>query len=134
MNLPLFTLSFALFTAAWLYFLQARVIMLRRGNKIAFGDGDNKALRGWIRAHANALENLLPFTMLALIYELVFGSGIVLAVFMLAMAAARVAHPWGLIAPRKFMSTRVIGMAATLAVSGLFILWTLVRLLAKLFA
>ncbi|MGB1147562.1 MAG: MAPEG family protein [Alphaproteobacteria bacterium] len=131
MSTPLISLSFAVIAFAWIYYLQVRVILLRRGNRIAFGDGENKALRGWIRAHANALENLLPFTLLAFGYELVFSGGWVLIGFMVAMMAARLAHPWGLVTPRTHLSWRVYGMAATGAIQAIFIAWIAVRLILR---
>jgi uncharacterized membrane protein YecN with MAPEG domain len=37
-------------------FLGVRVARMRRGEKIGFGDGDNRYLRSAIRAHANFAE------------------------------------------------------------------------------
>ena len=44
--------------------LTARVIMQRMDKKITFGDGDDKTLRGAIRAHMNWVEQT-PFFLLA---------------------------------------------------------------------
>ena len=128
MATPVITLAFAALAAVWIYYLQIRVLLLRRRHRIGFGHGENRELRGWARAHANALENLLPFTGLALCAELVFGGGWVLIAFMVAMMASRLAHPWGLVYPATHFIWRPYGMIGTLIVQAMFIAWIALRL------
>jgi hypothetical protein len=56
MTIPSITASYLGALGLLYAFLGLRVARFRRGNKIAFGDGDNRYLRSAIRAHANFAE------------------------------------------------------------------------------
>jgi uncharacterized membrane protein YecN with MAPEG domain len=68
--LPSVTALYAGLGALLLIALGARVSMLRRRFKVGLGDGGHVELQRAIRAHANAIEWLLPGLLLLLVAEL----------------------------------------------------------------
>lgn len=98
MTIPTLYYSAILFSLCSIigFVLAYLIVMMRRSAQIGLGDGDNKQLRQRMRAQANYLENLLPFAILYLIYELNGGLEIILIITGLLFLFARVIHPLGL--------------------------------------
>ena len=99
---PLFAALYVLFIAG----LSANVSRLRIREKVSLGDGGNKIMQKAIRAHGNAVENLLPFALLLLAYEAqggppqwILGMG---SLFLIT----RVFHAWGMLGSKKFRFRR----------------------------
>lgn len=122
---PIVTPLYAALAALLLLFLTFRVIVLRRGKQVAFGDGGVPELMHAIRAHGNFVE-YVPFALLLiLLIELtgdargtVHGLGAILII-------ARVFHIWGVLPVNGPFFGRVIGVTLTLFV----ILGGVIRLL-----
>ena len=90
--------------------LGLQVSRLRRGNRVLFGDGDNRELRSAIRAHANFAEYV---PIIVLMVALLETSGLP------ALLVARLIHPLGMyVGPRtrQFQICRVGGISLTLVV------------------
>lgn len=75
--------------------LAYRVVQSRRDEKVGLGDGENKIVELRMRVHANLLENLFPFSILYLVYELNNGSELVLLLTGNLFLLARVFHAYG---------------------------------------
>ena len=86
---------FSFLTLFGLY-LAYKIVMIRGKEGIGLGDGDNTQMTRAIRVQANFLENLLPFAMLFVIYELAGGNHYVLLISGLVFCIARVLHAEGL--------------------------------------
>ena len=93
MHVPAITGLYLAFLALLYAVLGLQVSRLRRGNRVLFGDGDNRQLRSAIRAHANFIE-YVPILLLI----------------------ARLLHPLGMyVGPRtlQFQICRVGGISLT---------------------
>lgn len=115
--------------STWLIVLAYRVVTARRANKIAFGDGDDRAMTKRIRGHANAAEQI-PISLILL--ALCEGGGAP-TVWVMALASTliigRFVH--GLYFSWQGLSFRMrtIGMILTVLMQGLAIItlaWLLV--------
>ena len=84
------------FLALLALFLAYKITMIRGKEGIGIGDGENKTMARAIRVQANFLENLLPFAMLFVVYELAGGNHYVLLLSGVVFCAARVMHAEGL--------------------------------------
>src|SRR5215510_16607461 len=77
-------------------FLGLRVARLRRGNKIAFGDGANRYLRSAIRAHANFAEYLLIIVFINALLEMGGASPLQMHLLLGTLTVSRILHPFGM--------------------------------------
>ncbi len=114
MTPPIITTLYAGILALILVGLAARVIRVRRGQRIAIGDGNDGNLARLIRAHGNFTEYVPIALVMMLLVELsgypawtVHGLG-------LALVAGRLIHAWAL--PVGHLIGRTIGMVLTFAV------------------
>ena len=114
MTLPIITPLYAGVLALILVGLAIRVIRVRRGQRIAIGDGKDEDLARRIRAHGNFTEYVPIALVMMLLIELsgypawmVHGLGIVLVI-------GRLVHAWAL--PAASMRGRVAGMVLTFTV------------------
>ena len=99
MTTPTLYYSVIVFSACALigFVLAYLIVRMRRSEKIGLGDGDNRRLRQRMRTQANFLENLLPFSLLYLIYEINGGVEMILIVTGFLFVLARILHPLGLL-------------------------------------
>ena len=96
---------------------------------ISLGDGGNAALMVATRRHANWTEHV-PFALLLMaLYELNGGNLMLLHGLGIALAVARVVHPFGLKADKVSTPQRVAGAAVT----GLVTMVAAIALLLKAF-
>ena len=113
------TALYAGLLALVLLVLSARVIGVRRAEKISLGDGDNRDLLASIRAHANFTEYTPMALMLMGLAESMKSSSLLLHGLGIALVAGRVAHAYALSQKPHVMALRVGGMVATLTVIGI---------------
>ena len=78
--------------------LAMNVSRLRMQLRIANGDGGDARMRKAIRAHGNAMENVLLFSMPVLALAFAGASDALLAILVLGFAVARVLHAAGMLA------------------------------------
>ena len=76
MHLPAITGLYLAILALLYVVLGLQVSRLRRGNRVLFGDGDNRALRSAIRAHANFIEYVPIITLMVAMLEMSGSSAI----------------------------------------------------------
>jgi len=119
MQAPTIT-GFYLAILALLYLvLGLQVSRLRRGNRVLFGDGDNRELRSAIRAHANFAEYVPIIAILVAMLEMAGTPAIRIHLLMGILLVARLMHPLGMyVGPRtlQFQICRVGGISLTLIV------------------
>ena len=119
MHLPTIT-GFYLAILGLLYVvLGLQVSRLRRGNRVLFGDGDNRELRSAIRAHANFAEYVPIIVLLVAVLEISGLPAMRVHLLMGALVLARLLHPLGMyVGPRtlQFQICRVGGISLTLLV------------------
>lgn len=89
------------------------VSRLRIKLKISLGDGENKQLRGAIRAHGNAVEHIPIVLLMFLLYELQGGATVVLWSVGTIFTLGRIGHAYGLITHTFWL--RRTGAAITFA-------------------
>jgi uncharacterized membrane protein YecN with MAPEG domain len=126
------TTATALFTTLLFIGLSLNVSRLRLHHKVSSGDGGHKDLGTAIRAHANLVEQALPFFGLLALAEAATGDAGVarsgLAVVAAAFVLARLTHATGMLARRPWL--RRSGHVATLLlllVLGAMLTGTLIR-------
>ena len=112
MALPI-TAVIAGLCALWLVFLQAKVILFRRGKGVSLGHAGDEMGERLIRAHGNAVENIPIFLILLGLSESLGTPGWVLWLVALAFLAGRVMHGVHFFKIRKPGSLRIYGMLAT---------------------
>ena len=119
MHVPTIT-GFYLGILALLYVvLGLQVSRLRRGNRVLFGDADNRELRSAIRAHGNFAEYVPIIVLLVALLEMSGLSAIRIHLLMGVLLVARLLHPLGMyVGPRtlQFQIYRVGGITLTLLV------------------
>jgi len=99
--------------------LSMRVVHLRRGNRIGFGDGNNATLRAAIRAHAHFAEYVPIIVLMVAALELFGTAAVQLHMLLGGLVVSRILHPFGLHAKpgtTQFFVGRVLGMTLTLFV------------------
>ncbi len=114
MTPPIITSLYAGVLALILVALAARVIGVRRGQRIALGDGDNEDLARRIRAHGNFSEYVPIALVLMLLIELSGYPAWTLHGLGIALVAGRLIHAWAL--PALNLVGRTVGMLLTFAV------------------
>lgn len=98
--------------------LSRRVIMIRRGDRVAIGDAGNARLLRAMRAHANCAE-YAPFGLILIgLAETLAAPALILHALGLALLGGRVVHAYGLSQEPEDLRLRVTGMALTLTTIG----------------
>ena len=119
MHLPSITGLYLAILAPLFVVLGLQVSRLRRGNRVLFGDGDNRQLRSAIRAHANFAE-YVPITVLMIaLLEMSGAPAPRIHWLMGLLLIARLLHPLGMyVGPRtlQFQICRVGGISLTVLV------------------
>lgn len=96
--------------------LSLNVIRLRLAQKTALGSGGNNQLAASIRAQANFAE-YVPLALILLYFvETIVMSPFVVLVCGVALMAARLLHPIGMLYPKRWMIFRQFGTLMTFAV------------------
>ena len=96
--------------------LGLQVSRLRRGNRVLFGDGDNRELRSAIRAHANFAEYVPIIVLMVALLEISGLPALRVHLLMGTLMVARLMHPLGMyVGPRtlQFQICRVGGISLT---------------------
>ena len=129
MHVPAITGLYLAFLALLYAVLGLQVSRLRRGNRVLFGDGDNRQLRSAIRAHANFIEYVPIIALMVAMLEMSGLAAIWVHLLMGALLVSRLLHPLGMYAAPntlQFRVGRVGGITITLVlllVCALTILW-----------
>lgn len=132
MHAPTITATYLAVLALIYIGLSIMVIRMRRGNRIAFGDGENRSLRSAIRAHAHFAEYVPIIVLMVAALELMGASTVQLHMLLGTLVVSRVLHPFGLFAKpgtAQFFVGRVLGVTLTLfvmATSALMLLQNVV--------
>jgi len=100
------TVYFSIPLALLMLLLALNVSRLRIKFKVSLGTGNNKALEGAIRTHANAIENIPILLFLMLLFELSGGQTLWLWITGSTLVAARVLHAVGML-KRIFILRRI---------------------------
>ncbi len=109
--------------------LTASVVARRRAARIGLGDGGDVILLRRMRAHANAVETLLPALLMLVVLELAGGPHWLLHAAGSVLLLGRVLHAWGLSGSGGVSFGRFHGMLLTLVVLlvlPLALLWRVV--------
>src|SRR5438445_8505823 len=119
MHLPSITALYLAILALLYVVLGLQVSRLRRGNRVLFGDGDNRELRSAIRAHANFAEYVPIIVLMVALLEMSGTPALRVHLLMGTLLLARLLHPLGMyVGPRtlQFQICRVGGISLTLLV------------------
>jgi len=119
MHLPSITGLYLAVLALLYVVLGLQVSHLRRGNRVLFGDGDNRQLRSAIRAHANFAEYVPIIVLMVALLEMSGTPAPRIRWLMGLLLIARLLHPLGMyVGPRtlQFQICRVGGISLTLLV------------------
>lgn len=108
-----YTPIFAVFYLLLVFALGAIVSIRRITLQISLGDGENKVMRNSIRAHANAMEHVIPYLILLYFFELKGGSATLMLVMGIGFGVARLSHAFGMLKPAFIF--RRIGASLTVA-------------------
>jgi uncharacterized protein len=114
MTPPVITALYAGVLALILVGLAMRVIRIRRGKRIAIGDGNDDNLARRIRAHANFTEYVPIALVMMLLVELSGYPAWIVHGLGLALVVGRLFHAWSL--PAQSLVGRTVGMVLTFAV------------------
>ena len=132
MHLPAITGLYLAILALLYAVLGLQVSRLRRGNRVLFGDGDNRQLRSAIRAHANFIEYVPIIVLMVALLEMSGTPALPVHLLMGTLLIARLLHPLGMyVGPRtlQFQICRVGGISLTwlvlvaAAIMSLFRFW-----------
>jgi uncharacterized membrane protein YecN with MAPEG domain len=96
--------------------LSVRVILQRRGARVALGDGGDATLLRVMRVHANFAEYVPLTLVLIALAESLRTSGWLLHALGIALVAGRAIHAFGVSQVREAFVLRVTGVATTLTV------------------
>jgi uncharacterized membrane protein YecN with MAPEG domain len=109
---------YAALLAGLYLFLTTRVIRLRRGNRIDMGDGGQRLLQRYVRAHANFAE-YAPFGLLLLLLVETGGwPGWLVHLLGVTLLGGRLAHAFSFSVVELRERSRVVGMALTMTMLG----------------
>jgi uncharacterized membrane protein YecN with MAPEG domain len=103
MTYPLITSGYAALLALVFVALSARVVADRVTFKVNHGDGGNIRLNRRIRAHANFAEYVPFILFLVALLEARATSRFTIHALLLPLLIARIAHPFGMLAPENTM-------------------------------
>lgn len=107
--------------------LITRVILIRRSQRIGFGDGGDRRLRGALRAQVNAGEQTPIFLILFALSEVSLGTYLWIGALAVLFSTGRLIHAWGM--SRQRHRLRVLGTALNLSAYLLVLLtlaWALI--------
>lgn len=124
--MPRITAFYAALAVLLLLVLAARVMWRRRQARIGLGSGGDAELARRVRAHANAVENLLPGLLLLLLLELFALPPLWLHLAGATLLLGRLLHAMGLSRSGGVSAGRAVGMVLTwaaLLVMALLALW-----------
>jgi uncharacterized membrane protein YecN with MAPEG domain len=128
--LPAITAFYAALLCLLLLALAVPISRLRITKRVGLGDGGHPELARAIRAHANAVEWIVPVLLLMLIAELNRAPAALLHACGIVLVVARVLHATGLRraerSPGRFAGAGLTWV--TLIVLALWNLWAFVRL------
>ena len=119
MTIPSITATYLGVLGLLYAFLGLRVARTRRGEKIGFGDGDNRFLRSAIRAHANFVEYVPIIVLMNALLEMGGAASVQMHVVLGTLTVSRVLHPFGMHAKPmtpQFIVGRIVGMILTFLV------------------
>src|SRR3979411_1101500 len=130
MHLPSITGLYLAILALLYAVLGFQVSRLRRGNRVLFGDDDNRELRSAIRAHANFAEYVPIIVLMVALLEISGLPALRVHLLMGTLLVARLLHPLGMyVGPRtlQFQICRVGGIVLTWLVLVAAALMALIR-------
>jgi uncharacterized protein len=105
---------YAALLAGLYLFLTVRVVRFRRGHRIDMGDGGQKLMQRYVRAHANFAE-YAPFGLLLLLLVETGGwPGWLVHLLGLTLLGGRLAHAFSFSVAELRKRSRVAGMALTM--------------------
>src|SRR5882724_12745432 len=119
MQVPSITATYLAVLALLYAALGLQVARLRRGNRVVFGDGENRKLRSAIRAHAHFAEYVPIIALMVAMLEMSGSPATRVHLLMGTLLVARLLHPFGMYAGPQtwlFRICRVGGMVVTLVV------------------
>src|SRR5262245_53324578 len=119
MTIPSITATYLGVLGLLYAFLGLRVARTRRGEKIGFGDGDNRFLRSAIRAHANFVEYVPIIVLMNALLEMGGAASVQMHVVLVTLTVSRVLHPFGMHAKPmtpQFIVGRIVGIILTFLV------------------
>ena len=119
MTMPTITAGYLGVLGLLYAFLGLRVARFRRGNKIVFGDGDDRYLRSAIRAHANFAEYVPIIVIMNALLEIGGAASVQMHVLLGTLTVSRILHPFGMHAKPmtpQFIVGRIAGIILTLLV------------------
>jgi uncharacterized protein len=96
MTLPAITATYLGALGLIYAFLGLRVARFRRGNKIVFGDGDDRYLRSAIRAHANFAEYVPIIVIMNALLEMGGAASVQMHVLLGTLTVSRVLRRFAL--------------------------------------
>jgi uncharacterized membrane protein YecN with MAPEG domain len=123
---PRITAFYAGLSALLLVFLSVRVMLYRRSARIGLGDAGDKTLIRLMRAHGNAVENVLIGLLLLLVLELLAIAPLWLHLFGASLVLGRILHAWGVSRSAGKTFGRLWGMVLTwlaIIVMAVIALW-----------
>src|SRR3954447_16076710 len=112
---------YAALLAGLYLFLTVRVVRFRRGHRIDMGDGGQKLMQRYVRAHANFAE-YAPFGLLLLLLLLVETGGWpgwLVHLLGVTLLGGRLTHAFSFSVAELRERSRVAGMALTMTMLGL---------------
>jgi uncharacterized protein len=80
--------------------LAMNISRLRIKHRVANGPGDNKELTKAIRAHMNALEHILPFSLLLYVLQSQLHSDITFAILAFGFLCVRLLHAYSMLSSK----------------------------------
>ena len=110
-----------------MFWLANEIGKLRRGNKIAVGDGGNKHLARIMRGQANAAENMPLFFIMLMIAALTGLPAWGAHILGLAFTIGRALHAWHFIQERAPLWQRIAGFGVAGIVTFGLALWLIVH-------
>src|SRR3981081_1565268 len=109
MHLPSITGLYLAILAVTYAVLGFQVSRLRRGNRVLFGDGDNRQLRSAIRAHANFAEYVPIIVLMVALLEMSGTPALRVHLLMGTLLVARLLHPLGMYFGARTLPFLVVG-------------------------
>lgn len=124
--MPYVTALYAGVLGLLLVVLGARVTLRRTALGVSVGDGAQDSLVLAIRAHANAVEWILPMLLLLLVAELNRTGHLLLHVCGIIFVLGRIAHGVAMSSSTVATRGRVAGAALSFGIVGVLAIWNVV--------
>ncbi|RNC91217.1 MAPEG family protein [Oceaniradius stylonematis] len=109
-----------------MFWLANAIGVLRRGHKIAVGDGGNKHLAKIMRGQANAAENMPLFLIMLVVAAATGMAEWLVHLFGLAFTAGRALHAWHFIQPKAPLWQRFAGFGIAGLSTFILAIWMIV--------